>query len=42
MGIVMVHVQSGKEFPDMRQNDRRKSLLEWEMLLKQWAGSRES
>ena len=23
MGIVMVHVQAGKEFPDMRQNERR-------------------
>ena len=23
MGIVMVHVRAGKEFPDMRQNERR-------------------
>ena len=23
MGLVMVHVWAGKEFPDMRQNERR-------------------
>ena len=23
MGIVMVHVRAGKEFPDMKQNERR-------------------
>ena len=29
----MVQAWVGKEFPDMRQNDRENSLLEWEMLL---------
>ena len=31
--VAVICVWVGKEFPDMRQNEREESLLEWEMLL---------
>lgn len=33
----MVHVRAGKNFPDVRQNERRMGLLVWEKLLEQRA-----
>ena len=39
---IVACVQLGKEFPNMRQNEKEWSLLEWEKLLQLWAGSRES
>ena len=40
--LVVVHARVGKEFPDIRQNEREIKFIEWEMVLKEQASSGES
>ena len=42
MVILVVHARVGKEFPDIRQNEREIKFIEWEMVLKEQTGSGES